>query len=76
MTTNLQRFTSSYDSECAFPHVTVDLRHLSQVVQRYSGSVAQPAQYVFGGQKFGGPKCLILGEQQYFLWGTASQSAK
>jgi len=40
MATNLQRFTSSYDSSCAFPHVTVDLRHLWQVMQRYSDSLA------------------------------------
>jgi len=29
--------------------------------------VVQPAQ------NFGGLKCLILGEQQYFVWNTASQ---
>jgi len=33
-------------------------------------SIAQPAQ------KFGGSKCLILGEQHYFVWDTASQSTK
>jgi len=26
--------------------------------------------------KFGGPKCLTLGEQHFFVWGAASQSIK
>jgi len=39
-----------------------------QTAHGYS-SVARP-------KSFGGPKCLILGEQQYFLWDTTSQSTK
>jgi len=35
MATNL-KFASSYDSNRVFPHVTVDLRHLWQVMQRNS----------------------------------------
>ena len=34
------------------------------------------AKIIWGAKKFGGTKCLILGEQQYFFWDTASQSAK
>jgi len=28
------------------------------------------------GEKFGGPKCLILGEYHHFVWKNASQSTK
>jgi len=31
---------------------------------------------IFGGQNVFGEKCLILGEQQYFVWDTAFQSTK
>jgi len=30
----------------------------------------------WGRQKFEGAKCLILGEQQYFVWDAASQDTK
>jgi len=53
--------------------MTVDVRHLSYVMQRYSG-VASPKMF-WRPKDLGGSKCLILGEQQYFLWDTASQSA-
>jgi len=36
-------------------------------------SLAEPAQNSFGGKNLG---CLILDEQQYFVWDTASQSTK
>jgi len=36
MATNLQRFTSRYDSWCVFSYVAVDLRDLWQVMQRDS----------------------------------------
>jgi len=41
------------------------------IEQADTSGVASPK---LGG--FGGPKCLILGEQQYFVWDTASQSTK
>jgi len=37
---------------------------------------SQPKICILRGKNFGGPKCLILGEQQYFVWDTASQSTK
>jgi len=39
--------------------------------------VAKPARKLYGGSKIWGRlKCRILGEQQYFVWDTAFQSAK
>jgi len=35
-----------------------------------------PSQWRSQTKRSGGPKCLILGEQQYFIWDTASQSTK
>jgi len=38
--------------------------------------VAQPAQNLGGGEKCGWLKCLMLGEQHYFVCDTVSQSTK
>jgi len=35
---------------------------------------SQPKHFL--GEKIWGPKCLILGEQHYFVWENASQSIK
>jgi len=43
--------------------------NLAQMKQEFKYLRAQwHSQY----KNFGGPKCLILGEQQYFVWDTAS----
>ena len=50
------------------------------VVQTGSGQTQTTPQKFGSGsgqtQTFGGPKCLVLGEQQYFVWDVASQSRK
>jgi len=57
---------------CFFSHSIKRVLPLSAVtVSPHHHTVAQPAQTYFGG-----PKCPILGEQQYVVWDGASQSTK
>jgi len=55
------------------PHCQVVFDWLKRPVQWRN----QPQKFFYGARKFrNGEKYLILGEQHYFIWHTASQSAK
>jgi len=55
--------------------LSVETKQDMMVVFNYQWR-SQPKICILRGKNFGGPKCLILGEQQYFVWDTASQSTK
>jgi len=57
-----------------FALLAVILCHLTQGDTSEVSGVVSPKSW--GSKTFGGPKCVILGEQQYFVWDTASQSTK
>jgi len=82
---NLLQARSNGHSGAVFPHIFIPpkcccerkicFKHIikAKILPPYN---AFPPQTLKLGYGPGGPKCLILGEQQYFVWDTTTQSTK